>query len=61
MQRYFGKTLSRFLMGLLIGLAIIGCVFAVGLLIGYGISSDMNIFNVFNPDLWHKIMRFIID
>lgn len=60
MQRYFGKTFNRFWMRFMMSAVVIGLVFAVGLLIGYGFSSDQNMFHVFTPALWQKIMSFII-
>lgn len=58
MLQYFGKTLLRFLIGSLITILVIVFCVAIGLVMGYGISSDNIALNVFNADLWQKIMSF---
>lgn len=58
MQDYLVRYSKRFFIGLLVCLLVAVVCLAMGLLIGYSISSDNNIFNIFSPDVWQHIANF---
>ncbi|MCY3035730.1 MULTISPECIES: DNA-directed RNA polymerase subunit beta [Aerococcus] len=49
------KNFFKWLLICLLGMVLL---FLIGLLLGYGISSDHQLFNVFNQDVWNHLYAF---
>ncbi|MDO4680333.1 MAG: DNA-directed RNA polymerase subunit beta [Aerococcus sp.] len=53
-----GKRLLHLLGRLLLVIAVFIVIFAIGLMVGYGVSGDGPFWSIFSPDKWQHLFSF---